>query len=195
MPHPIDFYFDYASPWAFLANEVLDKYLPGAEVRYKPIYLRGTETFAKGLPYTAAKMRYMMQDFHRCAEREGVSGHVPKVFPINGLYALRGALWAQENGGFDTYHQTVFREVWQHDGNISDKNVVIALAVKAGLDKATFTEGFASDAIKEQLKTRTADAVALGLFGVPTFFVNGEMFWGYDRLPFVARAAGVTASG
>ena len=109
MSDVVEFLFDYASPFAYLASETLARKLPGIEIVYRPIYLRGLEMFSKGMPYTAAKAMYVVRDFLRVAEYEGVSTRLPSTFPINGLYAARGALVAMEQGRFAEYHAAMFR--------------------------------------------------------------------------------------
>src|SRR5689334_5774325 len=94
----VAFHFDYASPWAYLANELLPRKLPGATVTYHPTYLRGLETFSKGMPYTSAKLLYQMRDIARCAAYEGVTLVAPTTFPIDGLQALRAAFVARDSG-------------------------------------------------------------------------------------------------
>jgi 2-hydroxychromene-2-carboxylate isomerase len=184
----LEFLFDYASPWSYLASELLPRKLPNIEVEYRPIYLRGLESFAKGLPYNAQKLAYIGRDYLRCSAFEDVATQMPAVFPINGLYALRGALFAIEHGGFAAYHRAMFRAAW-HDGrDVSSKDVVLAVAAEAGQDAAAFARGLDEPAIKERLKMDTASAQSRGVFGVPSFFVGEELFWGHDRLDYVGRA-------
>lgn len=184
----VQFLFDYASPWSYLASELLPRKLPNIEIEYRPIYLRGLESFAKGLPYNAQKLAYIGRDYLRCTAHEGVPTAMPAVFPINGLYALRGALFALEHGGFAAYHRAMFRAAWHDDRDVSNKDVVIAVAAESGQDAGAFARGLDAPAIKDRLKTDTADAQARGVFGVPSFFVEDELFWGHDRLDYVARA-------
>lgn len=189
---PIESYFDYASPWAYLASELMPRKLPslGAAVVYKPIYLRGLESFAKGVPYTQSKLAYLMRDLARCAEHEGVTLTPPPTFPIDGLQALRGALVAQDSGAFDRYHRTAFRAAWAEARDITKREVVAHILAEAlGSSEATALEAMADPAIKTRLRDATAAAEARGVFGVPTFFVGDEMFWGHDRFDYVARAA------
>jgi 2-hydroxychromene-2-carboxylate isomerase len=181
----VEFLFDYASPFAYLASETLARKLPGIEIDYQPIYLRGLEMFSKGLPYTAAKSMYVVRDYLRCAEHEGVETRIPSVFPINGLYAARGALVAMEQGRFAEYHSAMFRAAFRDDRNISSKDVVVEIAREVGVD----AERLDAPDLKEKLRAATSEAEARGVFGVPSFFVGDELFWGYDRLDFVLRAA------
>ena len=181
----VDFYFDYASPWAYLASELLPSALPAVEIVYRPIYLRGLAAFATGIPYSPDKLRYLMQDLDRCARHHGIALRAPTNFPLNGLYAVRGALAARAVGQFPAYHRALFHAAWRDDRNISDKQVVLALAAELGLD---LSRAIDDAALKDQLKADTAAVIARGLFGVPTFFVGDELFWGHDRLDYVARA-------
>lgn len=187
----LEFLFDYASPWAYLANELFTRKFPGVEIAYVPTYIRGLETFSTGMPYGQSKLLYILRDLQRCADFEQVPLAIPAEFPINGLYALRGALWAQRQGGFAAYHQTVFRATWAGNAAISNKAVVIGLAEKAGLDAGAFAAGIEEPAIKDLLKTSTARWQERGVFGVPSFWVGDEQFWGHDRMDYVARALGV----
>jgi 2-hydroxychromene-2-carboxylate isomerase len=186
---PIEFLFDYASPWAYLASELLERRLPGASIDWRPIYLRGLETFAKGLPYGSRKLAYIGRDFQRCAEHEGVATRFPDVFPINALYALRGALVALEAGRFAAYHRAMFQAAWRDNRDVSRKEVVVAVAAEAGEDAARFAAALDAPAIKEWLRDATARAEARGVFGVPSFFIGDELFWGHDRMEYVQRAA------
>lgn len=188
----IAFYFDYASPWAYLANELLPRKLPNTSVAvtYHPVYLRGLETFSKGLPYAGAKLAYLMHDFQRCAAHEGVTVVPPASFPVDGLSALRAACVAQDSGAFDRYHRAAFHATWAEGRDINDKKVVATILADAlGSNEATALEAMTAQPIKDRLRDATAAAEARGVFGTPTFFVGDEMFWGHDRFDYVARAA------
>jgi 2-hydroxychromene-2-carboxylate isomerase len=188
----IETYFDYASPWAYLASELMPRKLPslGAAIIYRPIYLRGLESFAKGAPYSSSKLAYLMRDLARCAEHEGVTLTPPPVFPIDGLHALRGAVVAQDSGAFDRYHRAAFRAAWADGRDINKVEVVGTLLAEAlGSSETTALEAMSVPTVKDRLREATAAAEARGVFGVPTFFVGDEMFWGHDRFDYVARAA------
>src|SRR5688572_9659488 len=100
------------------------------------MYLRGLPAFANGLPYQGNKLRYIGRDLLRCAEHERVVLRFPSVFPVNGIHALRGALFAEEQGRFAAYHEAMFAAAWRDDRNISDKQVALEVGVEAGLDRA-----------------------------------------------------------
>jgi len=183
-------YFDYASPWAYIAEELLPRKLPGITVTHHPIYLRGLETFSKGLPYTGAKLQYLARDLARVAEHEGVPLVPPASFPMDGLQALRAAYVAQDSGAFDRFHRATFRAAWAERRDIGQKDVVARLLADAiGANEATAVEAMTAPAIKDRLREATTQAEARGVFGTPTFFVGDEMFWGHDRFDYVARAA------
>jgi 2-hydroxychromene-2-carboxylate isomerase len=187
MSSPIEFAFDYASPWSFLANATLTRHFGEAPVTYVPVYLRGFESFSQGVPYSSAKLAYLMKDFSRSARHAGIEVTMPTTFPINGLYALRAALAAQREGGFRELHEALFRAAWQKGANVSDKGVVLSIAREVG----AHVEGAIDDpAIKDKLRIDTERVVARGGFGVPTFFVGDEMFWGHDRMHLAGAAAG-----
>jgi 2-hydroxychromene-2-carboxylate isomerase len=183
----VELFFDYASPWAYLANAVLPTRLEGIAVTLRPVYLRGLESFASGIPYTPAKLHYIMRDFARCVEHEKVPVVQPPTFPINGLYALRGALAAEKDGSLARYHDAMFRAAWAEGREVSQRDVVVGIARELGL--AAVAEGIDSPEVKAELKARTEAAVARGVFGTPTFIVGDELFWGHDRMDYVARAA------
>ena len=108
----VEFLFDYASPWAYLANELLARKFAETEVRFRPVYVRALESFQNGFPFQAKKTQYIARDIERCVTHEGVPMQAPVEFPINGLYALRGALVAQKLGKLAVYHSGVFRAAW-----------------------------------------------------------------------------------
>ena len=190
MSQIVNFLFDYASPWAYLANELVEKELPGIQVTYQPVYLRGFESFSKGIPFGPAKLAYIARDLARCSEYRGIQVQSPSVFPINGLYALRGAVAAQQIGRFGEFHRAAFRAAWAEDRNISSPEVVLAVAAELGFDEADFGARMADPGVKEELKRCTQAAVDRGVFGVPSFLVGDELFWGHDRMDYVCRAAG-----
>lgn len=191
MDAAVDFCFDYASPWSFLADALLEARLPGVQIRHQPVYLRGFPSFSQGMPYGGDKLAYLVTDFARCAAYEEVPVVMPTSFPVNGIHLLRGALVAQDLGVFPAFHRAAFRATWQEGRDVSDKAVAqeVARAVSPEI-----VERMEDPAIKDRLKGATAAAIGRGAFGVPSFFVGDELFWGHDRLPYVARALGLTPS-
>jgi 2-hydroxychromene-2-carboxylate isomerase len=113
---------------------------------------------------------------------------MPSVFPANTIRALRCAVAALDEGVFPAYHYAVMEAYWARDQNIGDPEILATVASGAGLDGAHLSACAEEPAIKERLKANTDEAIARGVFGAPTFFVGDQMFWGNDRLQFVAAA-------
>ncbi len=181
----IELFYDYASPYSFLANETLGAKLPGVAIEFRPVYLRAFDAFKSGIPFSGPKLSWMIHDLRRCAEELGVVLRVPPSFPVNGLYALRGAIAAQRAGVFDAYHRAVFRATWQEGRDVSSRAAMASLATELGF--AEIAAQLDDPTIKDALKANTDDALARGAFGVPTFMVGSELFWGHDRMHQVAR--------
>jgi 2-hydroxychromene-2-carboxylate isomerase len=109
-------------------------------------------------------------------------------FPVNTLALMRGAAAAQIDGVFDKYHPAMFKAMWVDGRNLNDIKEVIAVLAAAGLDAQKFGQRLQDQDVKDRLKATSDEAVARGVFGAPTMFVDGMMFFGNDRLPFVERA-------
>jgi 2-hydroxychromene-2-carboxylate isomerase len=157
-------------------------------IEYTPVYLRGFEMFRSGMPYTSAKLAYIVRDMQRCASFHGLPLTLPHNFPINGLYLLRATLSLEGRPERDAYRRAAFRATWVDNRNVSDPAVALSIGVDLGLDEEELFAGMASGAVKEKLKANTEKATERGAFGVPSFFVGEDMFWGQDRLDFVRRA-------
>jgi 2-hydroxychromene-2-carboxylate isomerase len=186
----VDFYFDYASPWSYLADSILDRTLPGVSVNYRPIYIRGLPAFSKGLPYDMTRLQYIAKDFVRCTAFWGVHQQFPSDFPINGIYALRISLWTQVHAPdrFLECHRALFQAAWRDDREIANKQVAVDVAAGRGLDAAALSSGIDEAAIKDALREQTSRAMERGVFGVPSFFLGDELYFGHDRLDYLRRA-------
>ena len=189
----IEFAYDYASPWSFLASSAIPERFAGLSVTYVPVYLRGFDAFRDGVPYSPAKLAYLLQDATRVAEHLGLKMRAPSVFPINGVHSLRGAIVAQREGLFEPYHRAMFAAAWQEDRAVGDKEVVKAVAREAGIPAVA--DGLDDPAVKDALRANTDALVRRGAFGVPAFFVGDRLFWGQDRMLEAARAARGEAEG
>ena len=188
MARQIEFFYDYLSPFSYLADTQIPAIAQrtGAEIVYRPVLL-GAIMKATGnsgpLPIQG-KAGYNVTDFQRWAKRYGVPAQFNPYFPFNTIRVLRAAVAAQRHGRFAEFHAAAFREIWEQGRDLSKEDVLRRLLEGAKIDPATI-EG---DEIKNQLRANADDAVSRGAFGAPTFFVNGEMFWGNDRLEFVEEA-------
>ncbi len=192
MPRRLEYFFDYVSPYSYLANSQLPALVreTGAELVYRPMLLGGVMQATGNQPPATlpARGKYMPVDIGRWLRRYGLPFAFNPSFPMKTITALRAALAAQEQGVFPAYHEALFRAAWVDRVNLGDAASLRDVIAKAGLDAEKLLARAESDEIKERLKANTAEAVARGAFGAPTFFVGDEMFFGNDRLDFVAEA-------
>lgn len=136
------------------------------------------------------KAKYLAKDLDRWSEKHKIPYEFPDVFPINSLPALRGIL-AQDYEAPEQkmdYVSNVFNAAWVNNEDIADKDVLLNCLPDGSLDEEVFLDRIDDEEIKDELKNRTDEAMDRGVFGCPTFFVDGEMFWGKDRFAFVLDA-------
>jgi 2-hydroxychromene-2-carboxylate isomerase len=194
MPNPIDFHFDFSSPYSFLASEQIEALAArhGRTVTFRPMLLGIVFKASGGAPLTeqyGPKARYSVHDFERSARFAGVRYRHPSKFPIGAVGASRAVLWLQQHRPekANEFVHAVFRAFFQDDRDISDPAVVAQIAQSIGIDGAALTAAAQTPGIKDELRRRVEEAVALGVFGAPTIVVDGEVFWGNDRLPQIER--------
>jgi len=190
----VEFFFDYASTYSYLAHKEIEELAARreAELVFKPMVL-GFVFKATGNSMPAAvpaKAAYMVHDVRRWVRHYGLPFHMPSVFPVNTIRALRTGIAALEEGTFLAFHHAVMQAYWANDQDIGDAEVLAAIATAAGLDGPRLTARAEEGIIKDRLKANTDEAIQRGVFGAPTFFVGEQMFWGNDRLEFVAEALG-----
>lgn len=193
MRKTLEFYYDFGSPAAYLAHKRLGQ-LAGqyaVEVIYRPMLLGGIfKATGNNSPITIpAKGRYMMaHDLPRFARRYGVEMNHNPFFPINTLNLMRTAIAAERLGCASTLIDTVYNAVWIQEKNMGDTAVVAAVLTEHGLDAQAMLAMSQDAAVKAELIVCTEAAVARGIFGAPTLFMDGEMYFGQDRLDFVEEA-------
>jgi 2-hydroxychromene-2-carboxylate isomerase len=196
MGKTVEFYFDVGSPAAYLAWTQL----PGlcaqrhAELVYKPMLLGGVfKAIGNASPATIpAKGQYVEMDYARFARRYGVPLTINPHFPIITLYLMRAITGVQmrQPERLQALLKAVFEALWVDALNLNEPALTMATLAKAGFE-ASEIEALVSDpAVKDALKAHTEEAVGRGVFGAPTMFANGEMFFGQDRLEFVKEALG-----
>ena len=201
----LECYFDYRSPFPYLAirpvGRLAEKF--GVEVEWIPIRLPGLSTYReRPMGHTLTKrVRYIGIDVQRWARRRGVEIRTPAALlrqvenpppqllgrdhPLDTERALRGALIANRLGVFDAYHEATNRSLWGRGEDIAAEETLAGIVREIGQDASSFLESIESDEIEGELTRLTREADDRGVFGVPTFFVGDEMFWGQDRLDFV----------
>ena len=190
----LEFYFDFGSPASYLAYTQLPALCreTGAALVWKPMLLGGVfQATGNHSPATIpAKGAYTFTDLDRFAKRYGVPLKQNPYFPINTLTLMRGAAGMQlrEPARFEPYMAAVFRAIWVDAQNLNDPATVAAVLQAAGFDAAALLALTQEPEVKDRLKALTQEAIDRGVFGAPTFFAGGQMFWGQDRLDFVKEA-------
>jgi 2-hydroxychromene-2-carboxylate isomerase len=192
MARTLEFYFDYGSPYSYLADtqvESIAKRAGGTLVR-KPMLLGGVfKTTGNNSPMVIKqKSAWSGFDLPLWARHYKVPFQRNPFFPVNTLALMRGAAAAEIDGLFERYHPAMFRAMWVEGRNLNDIGEVAKVLTAAGLDAQKFAGRIQDQDVKDRLKTTTDEAVARGVFGAPTSFVDGKMFFGNDRLPFVEMA-------
>ena len=196
MSRQVTFYFDFGSPTTYLAWTQLPRIAEefGASIDWRPMLLGGVfKATGNASPVTIpAKGRWMNADMARWAQRYGVAFAFNPHFPINTLTLMRGAVAFQRRGAEELarYLDAVFRALWQDGRNVGDAAVLADMLAAAGLDADAFPALVADPAVKAALIANTEEAVARGIFGAPSFFVDGTLHFGQDRLDFVRAALG-----
>jgi 2-hydroxychromene-2-carboxylate isomerase len=189
MTKAVEFLFDFGSPTSYLAYKQLPKIASrhGARIVWTPILLGGVfkATGNTSPAMVPAKARYMNNDLARFAKRYNVVLNFNTHFPVNTLTLMRGAVAYQATNQFDLYVDAMFDAMWAHPRNLNDPGEVSHVLHDIGIKPEDFMARIERADVKEKLKANTDEAIARGVFGAPTFFVNGEMFFGQDRLDFV----------
>ena len=192
MTKTVDFYYDYISPASYLAwTQLVDICKrSNATINYKPMLLGGVfKAHTSNSPVIIpAKWEWMKADFIRYAKYYGIRYQLNPHFIFSTINAMRGAIWALENNQIEAYNQALFTAAWANGKDISDKNVLIDILDEAGINSASALKAMAHPEMKSALIQSTEKAVKLGVFGAPSMIVDGEMFFGQDRLIWVERA-------
>ncbi|MGJ3438877.1 2-hydroxychromene-2-carboxylate isomerase [Pseudomonas sp. Je.1.5.c] len=194
MSKRVEFFFDLGSPASYLAWTQLPALCArhGAELVYRPMLLGGVfQATGNASPVMVpAKGKYMFVDLQRYAERYGVPFGLPLGFPINTLGLMRGLVATQLHAPerFEALLAVLFKALWAQRLNLGDAPVLDATLDAAGFDPQQFRALASQVEVKQALKQVTEEAVARGVFGAPTCFVEGQMFFGQDRLDFVEQA-------
>ena len=188
-----DFYFDFISPYSFLAHKEIKKIEKNhsIKIRYKPILLGGLHNLhgIKAPAFIPAKAKHMIRDCKLIAERNNVKFKFNSYFPIRTLNLMRGVFVAEEDNMKSYYINSIFDSIWQDGLNMNDENIIQKVLKNLSINPKTFTLRSSSSSIKDALKKRTSDAYEMGIFGAPTFISNNKIFWGQDRIEFVLKEA------
>lgn len=193
MAAPIDFYFEFSSPYAYLAALEIDEIgaRHGREVVWKPFLLGAVfKTTGQGpLLDIPVKGEYAKMDLLRAARFAGVPFVVPKPFPFLSVAACRAFYWLTDRDRklARALALEVFRRSFGEGRDMSGADAVVEAAVACGLDREEVLDALRDAAVKDRLRAEVEAAQACGVFGSPFIIVDGQQFWGHDRLGQVDR--------
>ena len=188
-----DFFFDFTSPYSYLAH----KQIRNIENRYKivinymPILLGGLHNLAEiETPvFIPSKVKFMIKDCKLFAEKLNIKFKFNSNFPIQSLNLMRGVLIAKKENKTSLYIDKFFDACWKDGLNLNNQNIVNKILEDLNFNIETFKLKISEQKIKDELEKRTKDAFLKGVFGAPSFIINNKMFWGQDRLEFVLKEA------
>ena len=184
MTKEIDFYFDFISPYSYLAHKKI-KIVKNVNFNYKPVLVGGLHNL-QGITAPAfikPKLKHMMSDCDLIAKKNKFDFMWNSKFPINSLNIMRGYLFINYENK-DLYINEMFDAYWNNNLDISSEEILKSILKKCKIDTYGFIEGIKNPEIKEELKNITQEAHDKEIFGAPTFVVNNKIFWGQDRLEF-----------
>tara|TARA_B100000780_G_scaffold140460_1_gene98344 strand:+ start:664 stop:1251 length:588 start_codon:yes stop_codon:yes gene_type:complete len=188
MSKPIDFYFDFVSPYSFISYQQIKsvKFKQDFKFRLKPVLLGGLHNLHKitAPAFIPAKAKFMIRDCKMVCEKHKISFKFNSYFPIKTVDLMRGVLIAEEDGIGNSYISNVFEAMWVSGLNLNDQQVIDKNLKNLEINPRTFSLRLSNQNIKDELRKRTREAFEKGVFGAPTFIVNNKVFWGQDRLEY-----------
>jgi 2-hydroxychromene-2-carboxylate isomerase len=195
MPRQVDYYFSFQSPWAYIGHkpfgDVARSY--GLKVNYKPVLLVDLFSETGGLPLVKrhpVRQRYRMVELQRWRDRRGLTFHLqPASWPFNARLADGVVIAAVEAGHDpDKFMQRAYAGVWEDQLNLADPATLEKMADDSGLPGKQLVERSGSDEIGAAYEKNRREAQAAGVFGSPGYVLDGEVFWGQDRIELLADA-------
>ena len=193
MSAAIDFYFDFSSPYGYFASTKIDalgaRY--GREVVWRPFLLGAAMKLTGGAPLPTIPLKgdYAKRDFARSAKFYGVDYKLPSVFPIATQAPARAFYWLNRKDPQQAkaLAAALYRAYFVDDVNISNPDESVAVCVRFGLAADEVRAGINDAAVKELVKAEVDQAIARGAFGSPYIIIDGEAFWGADRLDQIEK--------
>ena len=188
---PIDFYFEFSSPYGYIASCLADDFEKriGRPVRWRPMLLGPVFKLTGQAPLTQIPMKgeYSKKDFTRSARLHKVPFTYPANFPIGTVAPLRAFYWASDRDAAQgrALAKALYKAYFAEGRDISSPAEVVAVAKSVGIDADALAKALEDPALKERAKREVDAAIAAGVFGSPFFIVDGEPFWGVDRMPMV----------
>jgi 2-hydroxychromene-2-carboxylate isomerase len=195
MARPIDYYFSLQSPWAYIVHGLFQDLAStyNLKVNYKPVLLVELFSETGGLPLAKrhpARQRYRMLELQRWRDKRGLKFHLqPEHWPFNGRLADGVVIAALEAGqNPEPFIRRAFAGVWEEQIKLGDPAAIAKVADDSGLSGAKLVERSASNEISAAYEQNRQDAIAAGVFGSPAWVLDGEVFWGQDRIELLADA-------
>lgn len=195
MSHTIDYYFAPQSPWTYLGHDrfVAIARAAGATVRVLPADLGAVFSVSGGLPLgkrAPQRQAYRLVELRRFSQHLGLPMNIqPQFFPVAGDDAARLIIAVDQHDGADAalaISGAIFRACWAQQRNMADADTLAALLAECGLPAARLDQSRGAD-VQARYDANTREAIDAGVFGAPSFVIDGEIFWGQDRLDFVER--------
>ena len=187
MTKTIDFYFDFISPYSYIAYQKIKKINKKNDYKFnlKPILLGGLHNLGgiTAPAFNKKKLKNMKNDCELISKKNNLNFKWNDKFPINSLYLMRGYLYVDEKLK-ENFLNICFDEYWKNNLDISTEENVKKICEKCKLNHKDFLDGINNQTIKDKLKIFTKDAFEKDIFGAPTFIVNKKIFWGQDRLEY-----------
>ena len=185
MTKKIDFYFDFISPYSYLAHKRIVSLNNRDKFNYKAILLGGLHNLGgiTAPAFNERKMKNMRSDCMLIAEKNKIDFTWNEKFPINSLYLMRGYLFINHNKK-DKFFDVCFDAYWKNNFDISKEENIKKILVECDIETEDFEMGIKDKKIKDELKDLTNIAFQNDVFGAPTFVINQKLFWGQDRLEY-----------
>jgi 2-hydroxychromene-2-carboxylate isomerase len=190
---PIDFYFEFSSPYGYIASQLADDFERrlGRPVVWRPMLLGPVFKVTGQAPLVEIPMKgdYSKHDFSRSARMHGIEYNHPAKFPIGTVAALRAFYWAHDRDPTRARElaKAFYRAYFAKGLDIGPAPAVIEIAEGMGIDGAGLAAALEDPVLKDRAKREVEGALAAGVFGSPFFIVDGEPFWGCDRMPMVEQ--------
>lgn len=193
MADPIDFYFDFSSPYGYLASERIDALMDkhGRQATWRPILLGAVFKKLGTTPLISQPVKgpYSARDLERTAKLLGIAYRLPDPMPVNSVAACRAYYWLydQDPAQAKALAHALYRGYFVDNKNLGDAEIVLDSAAALGTDRDALGNALQDQAVKDRLRVEVDAALERGIFGSPTVFVGNEMFWGVDRFDQIGR--------
>ena len=188
MTKSIEFYFDFSSPYAYIAYKEIKKLEKknSFKIKFMPIFLGGLHKSAGITPaaFISLKSKYMIKDTKLISQKKNIKFSFNSYFPIKTVNFMRGVIIAEKDNFEKIYVEKIFNSIWMDGLNMNDPIVINKVLKNIDLNPELFLSKATDQRIKDKLKKLTDEALKKGIFGAPTFLINKKIFWGQDRLAY-----------